>query len=58
MSLQRERYEVFRNWVECAILEPLLPANANLLDRVVRIVKTDIERLSEALSNHESGHIC
>jgi len=55
MHLQRERYEVFRNWVECEILEPLLSANANLVDSVVGIVRSDIERLSEELSNDGSG---
>ena len=58
MHLQRERYEVFRNWVECGILEPLLPANANMVDSVVGIVRTNIERLSEELSNDESSTIC
>jgi hypothetical protein len=55
MPLQRERYEVFRTWVECEILEPLLPANTNLIDSIVRIVRTDIERLSEELSDDGSG---
>jgi hypothetical protein len=43
MPLQQERYAAFHNWLE-EILEPLLPANANLIDGVVRIVRTDIER--------------
>ena len=55
MHLPRERYEVFRDWVECDILEPLLSANANLIDSVAKIVRTDIERLSEALSDDGSG---
>ena len=55
MHLPRERYEVFRNWVECEILEPLLPANANLVDSVVGIVRTDIERLSREFSDDESS---
>ena len=53
-----ERYEVFCNWVEREILEPLLPANANLVNSVVRIVRTDIERLSEELSDDESDTTC
>jgi hypothetical protein len=32
MPLERQRYAAFRNWVEGAILEPLLPANADLVD--------------------------
>jgi len=55
MQLQRERYEVFCNWVECEILEPLLPANANLVDSVVKIVRTNIERLSEEFSDDASS---
>jgi hypothetical protein len=54
MHLQRERYEVFRNWVEREILEPLLPANANLIDSVVEIVRPEIERLSEEFRDDES----
>ena len=55
MPLAGKRYEAFRNWVECRILEPLLPANADLVDRLVRLERADIERLSAALSNDESG---
>jgi hypothetical protein len=58
MPLQRDRYEVFHNWVEREILEPLLPANANLIDSVVGIVRTEIERLSEEWSNDASGTTC
>jgi hypothetical protein len=58
MPLQRERYEVFHNWVEREILEPLLPANANLIDSVVGIVRTEIERLSEEWSNDAGGPTC
>lgn len=50
-----ERYEVFRTWVEEKVLEPLLPANADLVDRVVRIVQANIERLSEEFGNGERG---
>jgi hypothetical protein len=55
MPLKRERYEVFRHWVEREILEPLLPANADLVDRLVRMVRADIERLSEEFGNGGSG---
>jgi hypothetical protein len=55
MHLPRERYDVFRSWVEREILEPLLPANANLIDNVVGIVRTDIERLSEEFSDDASS---
>jgi hypothetical protein len=55
MHLQRERYEVFHNWVEREILEPLIPANSNLIDSVVKVVRTNIERLSEEFSDDESS---
>jgi hypothetical protein len=55
MHLKRERYEVFRNWVEREILEPLLPANADLVDGLVGLVRTEIERLSEEFSDNESN---
>jgi hypothetical protein len=51
MHMPVERYEVFRNWVEYEVLEPLLPANAGLIDSVVQLVRTDIERLSEEWSD-------
>jgi hypothetical protein len=54
MHVPMERYEVFRNWVECEVLEPLLPANACLLDSVVQLVRTDIEHLSEELNDDAS----
>jgi len=45
---------LFRNWVEYEVLEPLLPANASLLDNVVQLVRTDIERFSEEFSGDAS----
>ena len=45
MPLNLDRYEAFQTWVEEEILAPLLPANANLIDRLVRMVRADIERL-------------
>jgi hypothetical protein len=58
MRLNPERYKVFRNWVEEEVLEPLLPANVELVDRLVRMVKADIERLSEEFSHGGSGADC
>jgi tetratricopeptide (TPR) repeat protein len=55
MRVNPERYEAFRNWVEEEVLAPLLPANADLVDRLVRMVRADIERLSEELSHGGSG---
>jgi len=54
MHLPTEKYDVFRNWVEYEVLEPLLPANASLLDNVVQLVRTDIERFSEEFSGDAS----
>jgi hypothetical protein len=53
MSMAFDRYEMFRQWVEEEILEPLLPANADLVERLVHIVQADIERLSEEFGNGE-----
>jgi hypothetical protein len=55
LPLNPERHKAFRTWVEEEILEPLLPANAELVDRLVRMVRADIERLSEELGNGERG---
>jgi hypothetical protein len=52
MHVPMERYEVFRNWVEYEVLEPLLPANASLIDSVVQRVRTNIEHLSEELTDN------
>jgi hypothetical protein len=55
MPLREDRYEAFLTWVEEQILEPLLPANADLVDRLVRMVRADIERLSEEFGDGRSG---
>jgi hypothetical protein len=55
MPLNLDRYGAFQTWVEEEILAPLLPANANLVDRLVRMVRADIERLSEEFGNGERG---
>jgi hypothetical protein len=51
MPLREDRFEAFRTWVEEEVLTPLLPANVDLIDRLVRIVRADIERLSEEFSH-------
>jgi hypothetical protein len=53
MPLNLDRYEAFQTWVEEEILAPLLPANAELIDGLVRMVRADIERLSEEFGNGE-----
>lgn len=57
MALVQERYTVFRNWVEDQILEPLLPANAPLLDRIAEVVRTNIARLSEEFGNDDASNV-
>lgn len=51
MALSQERGKVFRIWVESEVLEPLLPANVELVDRIAKFVGTDITRLSEEFGN-------
>jgi hypothetical protein len=46
MPQGEDRYEAFRDWVEEEIHEPLLPANADLVDRLAQIVRADTERLN------------
>jgi hypothetical protein len=41
-----ERYKIFCDWVEYTVFEPLLPANADLIDRVAKLMRGDIEALS------------
>jgi hypothetical protein len=47
-----ERYKIFCDWVEYTVFEPLLPANADLIDRVAKLMRGDIE----ALSMEHGGH--
>ena len=42
-----ERHKAFRDWVETEVLEPLLPANANLVDGAVARIKAAITAWSE-----------
>lgn len=46
-ALRKERLDAFRNWVERTIFEPLLPANANLIDAIKLRVCANIEQMSE-----------
>jgi hypothetical protein len=46
------RYKVFREWVEHAVLEPLLPVNADLIDRVATLMQAHIEALSMEHGDH------
>jgi len=55
MSLVKsERHKAFRDWVETAVLEPLLPANARLVDGAVARIKAAIIVWSEKYGGDES----
>jgi hypothetical protein len=58
VQLTRERREAFCALVERTILEALLPANADLVDRLAVLVRANIERLSEEFSDDESRTDC
>ncbi len=51
MPLTDDRYEAFRRWAESAVLEPLLPANDDILDTVAGHVRTEIERMIEEFAD-------
>ena len=44
-SIQGERLDAFRSWAERTVLEPLLPANADLIDAVTLRVRVSIEEM-------------
>ena len=44
-SIQGERLEAFRNWAERTVFEPLLPANADLVDAITLRIRAGIEAL-------------
>ena len=50
-----ERRTEFQSWVERGVLEPLLPANPDLVDDVTTIIRADIEALVEEMGNDEIG---
>ena len=47
-----ERYKNFLDWVEGAVFEPLLPANADLIDRVVTVIRANIKALCMEYEGH------
>ncbi|MDH4186896.1 MAG: hypothetical protein OEV08_07855, partial [Nitrospira sp.] len=53
---EQTRMNAFHAWVERTVLDPMKPANSSLHDAVVKLVKADIERLSdEVTKDSESG---
>jgi len=49
--LNPTRYEAFLEWIDRAVLEPLLPANSNLIDDVAEQLKSEIGQLVQRLSD-------
>jgi len=54
ITLSQERYDAYLKWLEDDILEPLLPANADLIGALADFVSKDIELMIEDISNDES----
>lgn len=51
MPVTGDRDEAFRSWVESAVLEPLLSANADLVDALAAHVRAEIERMVEEFTD-------
>ena len=49
--LEPTRYKAFLQWIEHAVLEPLLPANDSLIDDLAKQLKIEIGQLVERLSD-------
>ena len=49
--LEPTRYKAFLQWIEQAVLEPLLPANDSLIDDLAKQLKIEIGQLVERLSD-------
>ena len=49
--LEPTRYKAFLQWIEHAVLEPLLPANDSLVDNLAKQLKIEIGQLVERLSD-------
>lgn len=50
-GVTKQRYETYLNWIERGVLEPLIPANNDLIDDLVKQIKIEINQLVEKLSN-------
>lgn len=49
MNLKDERLTAFQSWVERLIIEPLMPANSELVESVVKYMRSEIEVLIDEL---------
>ena len=54
MLVKGERHKAFRDWVEREVLEPLLPANADLIDGAAARIQTEITAWSVKYGDDES----
>jgi hypothetical protein len=54
-GISEERREAFLTWVQHEVLEPLLPANASLVDAAADLVRQEIERWSEEYGADEAS---
>ena len=50
-DLKPMRYEAYLQWVEHAVLEPLLPGNHSLIDDLAKQIKIEIKQLIEKMTN-------
>ena len=53
-TLSTDRYQIFRDWLEREVIDPLLPANSELVDALAQIVGDNIKRLSEEIADDTS----
>lgn len=51
--INKERREAFRGWIEKRVLEPLLPANSNVLARLTVLAGRQIEERSERIAGED-----
>jgi hypothetical protein len=50
-AIKEERGKAFRAWVESSLVEPLLPANAEVVDDIANSLESGLERIVEELGH-------
>lgn len=55
LLVKGERHKAFRDWVESEVIEPLLPANANLVDGAATRIKAETIEWSEKYGADENS---
>lgn len=53
-GLKNDRQEIYRKWIENNILDPLLPANPDLIDKLIKFSKRHIELTVDEIKNDKS----